>query len=54
VAGAATRYRVRTVSAARKTAEEGTEILKPVYQCFTEGLGTRDMREAKALLEELG
>jgi predicted ATPase len=29
------------------------ELLAPVYGWFTEGAGTRDMIEAKALLEEL-
>jgi predicted ATPase len=28
--------------------------LAPVYGWFTEGFDTRDLREAKALLEELG
>ena len=29
------------------------ELLAPVYGWFTEGLDTRDLKEAKALLEEL-
>jgi predicted ATPase len=30
------------------------ELLAPVYGWFTEGFDTRDLKEAKALLEELG
>jgi predicted ATPase len=30
------------------------ELLAPVYGWFTEGFDTRDLREAKALLEEFG
>ena len=29
------------------------ELLAPVYGCFTEGFDTRDLKEAKALLEQL-
>ena len=29
------------------------ELLAPVYAWFTEGFGTKDLKEAKALLEEL-
>jgi predicted ATPase len=36
-----------------KTAE-ARELLAPVYGWFTEGFETRDLKEAKALLEELG
>jgi predicted ATPase len=32
---------------------EARELLAPVYGWFTEGLGTRDLKEAKALLAEL-
>jgi class 3 adenylate cyclase/predicted ATPase len=32
---------------------EARELLAPVYGWFTEGFGTRDLKEAKALLEEL-
>jgi predicted ATPase len=32
---------------------EARELLAPVYGWFTEGFDTRDLREAKALLEEL-
>ena len=33
---------------------EARELLAPVYGWFTEGFDTRDLKEAKALLEELG
>jgi predicted ATPase len=33
--------------------EEAGELLAPVYGWFTEGFDTRDLNEAKALLEEL-
>jgi predicted ATPase len=33
--------------------QEGRELLAPVYGWFTEGFDTRDLKEAKALLEEL-
>jgi len=33
---------------------EARDLLAPVYGCFTEGFGTPDLKEAKALLAELG
>jgi hypothetical protein len=30
-----------------------SDLLAPIYNWFTEGFDTRDLREAKALLEEL-
>ena len=33
--------------------DEARELLAPVYGWFTEGFDTLDLREAKALLEEL-
>jgi predicted ATPase len=33
--------------------DEARELLGPVYGWFTEGLDTRDLKEAKALLDEL-
>ena len=33
--------------------QQARELLAPVYGWFTEGLDTRDLKEAKALLEEL-
>jgi hypothetical protein len=34
--------------------EEARDLLAPVYGWFTEGCDTRDLKEAKVLLEELG
>ena len=34
--------------------QEARELLARVYGWFTEGFDTRDLKEAKALLEELG
>jgi len=33
--------------------EEGHELLAPVYGWFTEGFDTPDLKQAKALLDEL-
>ena len=33
--------------------EQARELLAPVYGWFTEGFDTLDLKEAKALLEEL-
>ena len=33
--------------------QQARELLAPVYGWFTEGFDTRDVKEAKALLEEL-
>jgi predicted ATPase len=33
---------------------EARELLAPVYGWFTEGFDTRDLQQAKTLLEELG
>jgi len=33
---------------------EARDLLAPIYGWFTEGFGTADLREAKALLDELG
>ena len=33
--------------------QEALELLKPVYDWFTEGFDTKDLKEAKALLEQL-
>jgi predicted ATPase len=32
---------------------EARELLAPVYEWFMEGFDTRDLKEAKALLDEL-
>ena len=47
------------VSLARLRRDQGSraeahDLLVPVYGWFTEGFGTPDLREAKALLDELG
>ena len=34
--------------------QQARELLAPVYGWFTEGFDTRELKEAKALLEELG
>jgi predicted ATPase len=33
--------------------DEARELLAPIYGWFTEGFDTRDLKEAKALLDEL-
>jgi predicted ATPase len=33
--------------------DEARDLLAPVYGWFTEGFDTRDLKEAKALLDEL-
>jgi type I site-specific restriction endonuclease len=48
----------RTGTSAEKETSQGKtdaarELLKPVYDWFTEGLETPDLKEAKALLDEL-
>jgi predicted ATPase len=37
----------------RDKRDEARELLAPVYGWFTEGFDTRDLKEAKALLDEL-
>ena len=37
----------------RQVGTEARELLAPVYGWFTEGFDTRDLKDAKALLEEL-
>jgi predicted ATPase len=49
---AATRYAL--FLRARGRAAEARVLLAPLYAAFTEGLDTRDLVEAKALLDELG
>jgi predicted ATPase len=39
---------------AQGKAQQARELLAPIYAWFTEGFDTRDLKEAKALLEELG
>ena len=38
----------------QRKSKEARDLLAPIYNWFTEGLDTRDLKEAKALLEELG
>ena len=38
---------------ARGRRGEALELLQPIYDWFTEGFSTRDLQEARALLEEL-
>jgi predicted ATPase len=38
----------------QRKVQQARELLAPVYGWFTEGFDTRDLKEAKALLEELG
>ena len=33
--------------------QQARELLAPVYGCFTEGFDTRDLQDAKKLLDEL-
>jgi predicted ATPase len=33
--------------------DEARDLLAPIYGWFTEGFGTRDLKEAKALLDQL-
>ncbi len=42
----------RPLSVPAKTSKL-TDLLAPVYGWFTEGFDTRDLKDAKALLEEL-
>jgi predicted ATPase len=37
----------------QRKVQQARELLAPVYGWFTEGFDTRDLKEAKALLEEL-
>jgi predicted ATPase len=46
----ASRFRAFSSHGKRK---EAHDLLAPVYDWFTEGFDTRDLKEAKALLEEL-
>jgi predicted ATPase len=42
-----------TPSEASAKAGDARDLLAPVYGWFTEGFDTRDLQDAKALLEEL-
>jgi predicted ATPase len=43
----------RGSGAARAKPQQARELLAPVYGWFTEGFGTLDLKEAKALLDAL-
>jgi predicted ATPase len=42
------------VASQQKARDEACDLLAPVYNWFTEGFDTLDLKEAKALLGELG
>jgi hypothetical protein len=41
------------VAAGMRKRTEGRELLAPIYGWFTEGFDTLDLKQAKALIEEL-
>jgi len=43
----------RTLLRDQGKVQQARDLLAPVYGWFTEGFDTRDLKEAKALLEEL-
>jgi predicted ATPase len=45
--------RLARLSRSQGKVRQAHELLAPVYGWFTEGFDTRDLKEAKALLEEL-
>jgi predicted ATPase len=45
--------RLRPGTEGTLSARQARELLAPVYGWFTEGFDTRDLKEAKALLDEL-
>jgi len=54
----AVNFQARLIALARLWRDQGKvqqarELLAPVYGWFTEGFNTRDLKEAKAILEEL-
>jgi predicted ATPase len=50
--GTPRRHEPRKPLARAGEGEQARELLAPVYGWFTEGFDTRDLKEAKALLEE--
>ena len=46
-------FAVANIGEAMTKVQQARELLAPVYGWFTEGFDTRDLKEAKALLEEL-
>ena len=53
VMGAACGDEHGAASGAQNKVQQARELLAPVYGWFTEGFDTLDLREAKALLDEL-
>ena len=53
ILGTPRRHEPRTPLARPGQGEQARELLAPVYGWFTEGFDTVDLKEAKALLEEL-
>ena len=51
--GIARRGEPRPVAADQERGAEARDLLAPIYGRFTEGLDTRDLKEAKALLKGL-
>jgi predicted ATPase len=51
--GAARSHQPRQAVARSGPADQAYELLAPVYGWFTEGFDTADLKEAKALLDEL-
>ena len=49
----ARRGRPRSLLRAQQRQDEARELLGPVYGWFTEGFDTADLKQAKALLDEL-
>ena len=49
-----TSYSLGRLWQSRDKCREARDLVAPVYQWFTEGFDTKDLRDAKALLDELG
>jgi hypothetical protein len=47
-------YRVARLGGDQGKRIEARDLLAPIYGWFTEGFDTPDLKDAKALLEELG
>ena len=54
ILGTPRRHKPRAPLARPGQVQQARELLAPVYGWFTEGFDTRDLKEAKALLEEFG
>ena len=53
VAGAHDEFLLAATAQRLKKQAEAHELLSEIYNWFTEGFGTKDLQDAKALLEEL-